>query len=258
MFQMLQNLPHITKNILIINVLLFVATFLFQGQINLSRELAAYPLNSVMFEPYQIITHFFMHGGFMHLLLNMFGLVMFGAQLERIWGAKRFFIFYIVSALGAFLIHIGVDSYNLYLTKNEIIQNFNNADFLLLELDDVIKNNMLSTYSSSNPDMVALMNSNSIYDYIDLSRSNVVGASGALFGLLVAFGVLFPNTPLVFIFLPIPIKAKYLIIGVMVISVILSIYQIEGDRIAHLAHVGGGITGFIILKIWQRNRTTFY
>jgi len=257
MFQMLQNLPHITKNILIINVLLFVATFLFQGQINLGNELAAYTFNSPFFQPYQIVTHFFMHAGFIHIFFNMFALVMFGAQLERIWGPKRFFIFYIITALGAYLLYAGIGTYEMYQAKMGILNTLNNGEFVINEVNNLILDRF-QNIETNNPDMIAFWESPYAIDYIKPAASPMVGASGAIFGLLAAFGTLFPNTQLMLLFPPIPIKAKYLVIGLMVISVYLGLNQFEGDNIAHFAHVGGGLVGFIMVKIWQRNRTTFY
>ncbi len=257
MFQMLQNLPHITKNILIINVLLFVATFLFQGQIDLIRELGAYTFNSPLFQPYQIVTHFFMHGGLMHIFFNMFALVMFGAHLERIWGPKRFFVFYIISALGAYLLYGGIGTYEMYQAKMEILNTFNNGELILSEVNNAIIEGR-SSILTDNPDTIAFLNSPLSRAYINPGITPMVGASGAIFGLLAAFGTLFPNTQLMLLFPPIPIKAKYLVIGLMVISIYLGLNQFEGDNIAHFAHVGGGLVGFIMVKIWQRNRTTFY
>jgi membrane associated rhomboid family serine protease len=251
MFQMLQNLPHITKNILIINVLMFIATFMFQGQINLTQELGVHTFNSPVFEPYQIVTHFFMHGGLAHIFFNMFALVMFGSQLERVWGPKRYFIFYIISAVGAYLLYGGFGTYDLYMTKQEILATFPDADITLMEINQQIisdaKQGMFRQYV--NP---------LIDSYYRGALIPMVGASGAIFGLLAAFGMLFPNTQLMLLFPPIPIKAKYLVLGLMGIEVYLSFTSGMGSTIAHLAHVGGGVAGFIMVKIWKRDRSNFF
>ena len=251
MFQLLQNLPHITKNILIINVIMFVATFLFQGQVNLTQELGVHVFNSPVFQPYQIVSHFFMHGGLMHIFFNMFALVMFGSHLERVWGPKRFFMFYVISAVSAYLLYGGFGTYDLYQIKQEIQATIGDADLIFYELDQqIISDAKTGEYRQYvNP----LLNS-----YYRAGLIPMVGASGAIFGLLAAFGMLFPNTQLMLLFPPIPIKAKYLVIGLMAIEVYLSFTSGMGSTIAHLAHVGGGVAGFIMVKIWQRKRNTFY
>lgn len=246
-----QNIPHITKNILLINIVLFVATIAFQGQYNLTQELGAHTFNSPLFKPYQMVSHFFMHGNLAHLFFNMFALLMFGSQLERVWGPKRYFIFYIATAIGAFLLYSGIGTYEMYQVKMKIIEAIPDSDetFLLLN-QQIISDAKSGQYVRY---IEPLLN-----DYYRAGRVPMVGASGAIFGLLAAFGMLFPNTQLMLLFPPIPIKAKFLVIGLMVIEVYLSLNQSEGDNVAHLAHIGGGIVGFIIVKFWQKNRSNFF
>lgn len=247
---MFQNIPHITKNILIINVLMFLATILFENQINLTQELGVHTFNSPLFEPYQIVTYFFMHGNFMHLFFNMFALVVFGSQLERVWGPKRYFIFYIITAIAAYILYGGLGTYELYLTKQEILNTFQNAQETLLDID-------LQIIADAKAGLMREYVNPLLTDYYRSAATPMVGASGAIFGLLVGFGMLFPNTQLMLLFPPIPIRAKYLVIGYMAIELYLS-FTNGGSSIAHLAHVGGGVAGFIIIKIWQRSRKNFF
>lgn len=214
--------------------------------------------NSIYFEPYQVVTHMFMHSheGIGHIFFNMFALVIFGSHLERIWGAKRFFIFYIACGLGAFLLYNGIGVYQLYALKNEILansslqtrgfQNFAEFHTKIMENNDIgmaFTNEYLG---------------DTLYQYQEFTRSSIVGASGAIFGLLAGFVILFPNTELNLLFIPVPIKAKYLIGGYIAYEVYNSIYA-SGDSIAHIAHVGGAIVGAAFVLYWRKaDRTNFY
>jgi membrane associated rhomboid family serine protease len=207
----LTGLPAVTKVLLIINVIIFITdlllTPLLRGSIvpndprirhALSMFLGLKSYHSGMFEPYQIITHMFAHGSFMHILFNMFGLVMFGRVLETVLGSKKFFTLYFLSGLGS----AGLQFF--------------------------------------------------IY-YIFEVQANMVGASGAVFGILAAFTVMFPNVELMIIFFPVPIKAKYLVPGILGLGVLLSLFG-RGGNIAHFAHLGGAIVGFILVMIWKKNQ----
>jgi len=250
---MLNNIPQVTKNIIIINVLLFLATMMFQNKIDLISVLGAYPFNSPKFESYQIVTHFFMHAGFMHIAFNMFGVYIFGSHLERIWGPKRFFFFYILSALGAYLLYAGIDTYQTFQLKNEIVRLYGNESYANIHL---IVNDFVTSGQSN------IAGTPIEYNYANKLAADfltpMVGASGALFGVLAAFAMLFPNTELYLMFIPFPVKAKYLIGGYFILEVFLGFGKFQGDSVAHFAHVGGAIVGFILVKIWQRNKTTFY
>ena len=246
------NLPPVTKNFLIINILMLFATFAFENQnINLSQMLGAHNFLSPLFEPYQIVTHFFMHGGLMHLVFNMFGLVIFGSHLERIWGSTKFFWFYIISALGALAFYAGYGTWEMYQLRKEILALEDGA-IRLMELDIVIK-------EAVNTGLIpTIVKSNELYyNYFLSGYIPMVGASGAIYGVLVGFAVLFPNTQLMLLFPPIPVKAKYLVGFLMVISLYNSFNE-DGSNIAHLAHLGGGVIGFILVKIMNRNSRDFY
>jgi membrane associated rhomboid family serine protease len=264
------NLPTVTKNFLIINALMLFATAAFENQhINLTQMLGAHNFLSPLFQPYQIVTHFFMHGGIQHLIVNMFGLVLFGSHLERIWGSKKFFWFYIISALGALVLYAGYGTWEMYQLKQQILAETNGNNAL------VVVDNILRSAAKLNQGVVAFIdnsfNEAVIQGDIYLTQSNMelyskyiasgftpmVGASGAIYGILVAFAVLFPNTELMLLIPPIPIKAKYLV-GILMIISLYSSFNDDGSSVAHLAHLGGGVIGFILVKLMNRNRRTFY
>jgi membrane associated rhomboid family serine protease len=229
---MLQNAPPVVKNLIIINVLFFVASMLL-GQDQAVTWLAGTYPGSPFFQPWQIITHMFMHGGLGHLFFNMFALYMFGSQLERLWGPQRFLNYYIISGLGGFFLHeffIGLDFYQTYGT-------------FFPDRSQLVPNGM--------SDMQAVY-------ILEATFGRVVGASGAVFGILLAFGLLFPNTRLMLLFPPIPIKAKYFVMGYGLIELGLALDNGSGDNVAHFAHLGGMLFGYILLKRWQKERGTFY
>lgn len=236
MFSFLNNIPQVTKNILLLNVLFFIVKLFYISQnINLDVILGAYYLNSPLFKPYQIITHFFMHGDFFHILLNMWVFVMFGSILEKVWGPKRFFIFYVISAIGAYLLYNIIGIYQIHELRKLI------PNEILSELDMAIKQGF-----KLNLDLPSIY-----YQYENYCTTPMVGASGAIFGVTAAFAILFPNTEL-YIYGAFPVKAKWLIGGYFVYELLQSFKGSSGDHIAHLAHVGGAITGAIIVLIWRK------
>lgn len=250
MFQLLNNIPQVTRNLLILNVLMFILTEFFLTQhMDLRNMLAIYPVNSPLFEPYQIVSHFFMHADFMHLFMNMFGLVMFGSFMERIWGSKRFFIFYVSAALGSWVLSGGVDFMQVLEAKQQLLQSGYSTE-QLTELNYAIKH--LDRYSYS-PDQLPY-----ITNYFMSTSGSSLGASGAIFGILAGFAILFPNTEMMILFIPFPIKAKYLIGGYVLIEAYQYFHPNPMDHINHLAHLGGAITGAIIVLLWRKNRTHFY
>ena len=259
---MLSNIPQVTKNILILNGLFFLATFVLQNQgIDLIALLGAHYVNSPLFKPYQIITYFFMHSNtdFLHIVFNMLLLVMFGSHLERIWGPKRFFIFYIASAIGAFALYNIIGVYEIHQLKNALVGTLD-----IEIINNILKESnseadlhfRLSNYLSQLPDYTQI-DVIKLGKYIQNSYTPMIGASGAIFGIMAAFAFLFPNTKLMLLFPPIPVKAKYLI-SVYFLYEVYNSYSAPGDNVAHLAHVGGAVTGFIIVFIWNKNRKNFY
>lgn len=218
------NTRSIVFNLIAINVVMFIATN-FIGDSMYALFALHYPA-SEMFKPLQVVTHMFMHGNLGHLFFNMFALFMFGSVLERVWGPKRFLLFYFVTGLGAVALHLAVQAVIVYNFTGSI-----NPSMAMLESEPGV----LSTYFSS-----------------------TVGASGALFGILVGFGMLFPNTELYLMFIPIPVKAKYFITFYVLAEIYMGFSMYGSDNVAHFAHLGGALFGFIIIKIWNRNRDYLY
>ena len=226
-----QSLPTVTKNILIINVLLFGVTFLFEKQgIDLTNILGLHYFAAPAFKPFQFITYMFMHGNIMHIFFNMYAVFMFGSILEQVWGPKRFLFYYIFTGLGAAAIQLLVYYF-------EITPNLNHINEVLAQTKDYVEQSKI----------IDIRN-----EY--LNRYVVVGASGSLFGLLIAYGMLFPNTELMMLFIPIPIKAKYFVMGYGAIELFSGIRNNAADDVAHFAHIGGMLFGFILLMIWRVRR----
>ena len=233
-------MPPVVKNLLIINVLFFLARVLVQKTLHedLNRLLGLHYPESVNFKSYQILTSMFSHGNFTHILFNMFALWMFGSQLERIWGSSRFFMYFIITGLGASLLHTAVNWYEVQNTWALIPADVHS------DVVGVISGTMEAKFHIElHP---AILKLNMIYN------SPVVGASGAIYGLLIGFGMLFPNVELMLIFLPVPIKAKYFIPMLMVLELYLGVNNFSWDNIAHFAHLGGALFGFILIKYWSR------
>lgn len=248
MFQFLNNVPPVTKNLLFLNVLMYIISLVLAARgIDLITMLGAHYVNSPLFEPYQVVSHFFMHSpSIFHIFFNMFALVMFGGLLERMWGAKRFFIFYISSALGAFALYNVIGVYDLMQMKNQMLSlGYSPAEMVDLAHGIVPRDANIG-------DMPLFQ------AYFNKCNTPMVGASGAVFGIMAAFAYLFPNTEMMMMFIPFPIKAKYLIGGYFLIELYLSFQNNPGDSVAHLAHVGGAVVGFILVYIWSKNRKTFY
>ena len=234
-------LPPVVKNLLIINVLLFLATIVLYNSniIDLTSVFGLHYWQSDDFETWQIISHMFMHGGFFHLFFNMFAVWMFGSQLENLWGSKRFLNYYILTGIGAAFLHFLIIHLQIQQLENNMINNHIN---LVLEQGNSLLN---EGKNYINPEMAKL---NKLYN------TPVVGASGALFGLLLAFGMLFPNALLMFLFFPFPIKAKYFVLIYGLVELYYGLENNPNDNIAHFAHLGGMIFGFLIIKYWQSKR----
>jgi len=240
-----RNIPSITKNLLIINVLFFLATFLLETRdIDLHRMLGLYYPSSQYFRPYQIATHFFMHGSFSHLFFNMFTLVIFGSHLERTWGEKKYLLFYIITALGAAFLYFLVNGIEVYSAAGEF--------FPRMEIYDIQEAGRGMITYKVDPHTPSNIGASSFM------LNPVLGASGAIYGLIMAFALLFPNTQFMLLFPPIPLKAKWLALGLGVMALYSGIQNAQGDSIAHFAHLGGMLFGFILVKIWQRDQNRFY
>jgi membrane associated rhomboid family serine protease len=234
--------PPVVKNLIILNALMFLGTLAVQQvySTDLNHILGLYYFGSPLFSPYQVITHMFMHGSIGHIFFNMFALWMFGKVLEQVWGSKRFFIYYMITGLGAVFLHSLVLYIELHPLMNYVSQTYNIDSFTPDVIDQL--------FNMSDPKAKALAVG---------MLTPTIGASGAVFGVLLAFGMLFPNTQLMLLFPPIPIKAKYFVIGYGVIELYLGLMQ-PGSNVAHFAHLGGMLFGFVMIKLWKKDRNAFY
>lgn len=264
----MSSIPPVVKNLIIINILLLIATFVLQNAgIDLVEHLAMYYPESEKFRLHQIVTHMFMHGGIWHLFFNMFALYMFGRVLESVWGSQRFLIYYFVTGLGAIVLHNFVN----YLEFNSIqnsIEAFRNTPSPEL-LDQYVSRNLpqasaqvrdfINTWYDDPSSSAYAAEGLSLMERIRELKMDIptVGASGAVFGVLLAFGMLFPNTQLMLLFPPIPIKAKYFVIGYGLIELYLG-FSKPGSNIAHFAHLGGMLFGYLLIKYWNKKTTHFY
>jgi membrane associated rhomboid family serine protease len=234
----------VVKNIIMINILMFIVywagTKFFN--IELNSILGLYFPKSDNFKPIQILSHMFMHASFWHIFLNMYALFIFGQALENVWGPKRFLLYYLVCGLGAALVHESVIAFEYSKVINTI-----SPDNLQIVINDGTayfnKGQVFTDPSMQNLQLI-------------LNRPTV-GASGAVFGILLAFGVLFPNTQLMIIFPPIPIKAKYFVLIYGVIELFLAFSQ-PGSTIAHAAHLGGMLFGYLLIRYWRKTTKTLY
>ena len=232
--QLFKNMPDVVKNLLIINLLFFVA----QNMIStFDYYFSLYPISSAFFKPWQLATHFFMHGNIPHIFFNMFALVIFGSQLEKIWGPKRFLTYYFITAIGAAFLHLTVNYIRLISLESSL------PDDIVVQL---IQNGPVQYYNPT------------YNEFVGMYHIPMMGASGAVFGLLTAFGYLFPNTELMLLFPPIPIKAKYFVIGYAAIELYLGMANNPGDNVAHFAHLGGALIGILLVLYWNKNRNSFF
>lgn len=281
----MNRISPVVKNLLIINVLFFVATYL-AGQYfspessyrmtnPLIKYLALFYPESDFFQPYQFITHMFMHGGFPHILFNMYALWMFGTAIENAWGGKRFLFYYLFTGIGAAALHTLVN----YIILSGIAADIPASSSLLTPeifkyfidahrdgFDQRFINQLIEVYQgwSMQPDNMAYAkNALAGMNHMLAAMQNIptVGASGAIFGLLLAFGMMYPNAQMMFIFFPVPIRAKWMVVGYGAIELFLGFSQ-PGSSIAHFAHIGGMLFGFILIWYWKRqakkNQDNFY
>lgn len=238
----MNNITPVVKNLLIINVLFFVATWIFEQQgIDLAGILGAHYFNSPKFAIWQPITYMFMHANITHIFFNMFGLFLLGPILENHFGSKRFLNFYLITGLGALLLQWAVQAVELYQLTGSIVDNGK----IQLELLAAGK------YNPAIFTEAQAINISSIF-FVPM-----VGASGAVFGVMTAFAVLYPNIELMLMFLPIPIKAKYFVPLYIALELVLGVSRIQGDSVAHFAHLGGALIGYLLVKLWRRKNDYF-
>lgn len=238
------HIPPVVKNLLIINVLFFAAKFVMKNTgVDLDYILGAFYFDSQFFKVWQLISYMFMHGDFMHIFFNMFALFMFGGVIESRWGTKRFINFYLITGLGAVALQMGVQAYEVYQITGSIAHNpvtvdlaANMAQVKIPGISEEARNTLIGIYGFP-----------------------MVGASGAIFGLLVAFGMLYPNTEMYIMFIPIPVKAKFIIPVYILMELSLGVARVPGDSVAHYAHLGGALLGFILVKLWKdKDNNRFY
>ena len=217
----LSETPPLVKNLIIINLIMFVATQII-GDF-MYEKFSLFYFGSQFFKPYQLVTHMFMHGGFAHIFFNMYTLYIFGCVLERVWGSQKFLFYYLVTGIGAALIHNGV----IYLEVSSL----------------------QGALESGNIMASAKIN--------QILMTPTVGASGAIYGLLLAYGMLFPNNVMQLIIPPVALKAKYFVLIFGGLELVLGLTN-TGSNIAHFAHLGGMIFGFFLIRYWKKNNRMYY
>jgi membrane associated rhomboid family serine protease len=244
----MMNITPVVKQLLIINILFFIGAQLVPASYDL---FALFYPETDKFKGWQLVTHMFMHAPFpnvMHLLFNMFGVYSFGSALEHFWGGKKFLFFYISCGLGAALLHTGVNYYFFHEGLNTLI----GQGFSRVEIMEVLN-------GKNNQELIGIINTPYFENFTSSYFGTVVGASGALYGLLAAFAFMFPNAELALLFIPMPIKAKYFVPGILAIDLFLgfkgqSIFGAGSTGIAHFAHIGGALTGFLMMWFWKKNQ----
>lgn len=237
------NIPPVVKNLILANAVFFLATMLFQQTgTDLYKYLGLYFPASENFKLYQVFTHMFMHGSITHIFFNMFALYMFGRVLESVWGPKRFLTFYLVTGLGAAALHTLVN----YIEYQSVLIKMSPEQIA------TVREMGIRIYSEGKNFTDPLMGKLNM-----ILNTPTVGASGAVFGILLGFGMLFPNTELMLLFPPIPIKAKYFVMGYGILELVLGISQ-PGSDVAHFAHIGGMLFGYFMIRYWNKNTKHFY
>ncbi len=276
------SVPPVVKNLLIINGLLWLATITSKISlgIDLNEILGLHYFGSDLFKPYQVITYMFMHATFdgqggivlSHIFFNMFAVWMFGTAIENVWGSKRFLTYYLLTGFGAALLHYGI----IYLEISPVLDQLqaiidsptpaavvefadsNSGISVLRRLKPQYYDYFISLKNGliRSPEDATLGNEMSLFmmKLTEMVKDgpNIVGASGSLFGILLAFGMMFPNLPLMMIFIPIPIKAKYFVMGYGVMELYSAFQNNPNDNVAHFAHLGGMLFGFLIIKFWEK------
>ena len=241
----MRNVPETVKQLILINILFFVGTLALGDPAY--KMLSMYFPENPNFQVWQPISHMFMHGGFMHIFFNMFALYSFGSALESIWGSKKFLFFYISCGLGAALLHTEIN----YYYYQDGINSLMGQGFSKIEILAVLN-------GKGNDQIVPILNSPGFQNFVSAYFGTVVGASGAIYGVIVAFAFMFPNAELALMFIPVPIKAKYFVPGLVLVDLYLGVSGKSifggGGGIAHFAHVGGALFGFIIMWYWKKNQ----
>lgn len=239
---MLNNISPITRNLIILNVIMFlVSEYVFPS---LQGDFAGYLPTSPHFHFWQLITHMFMHGGIVHLVFNMLTLWNFGSILEYTLGQRNYIILYFLSGIGSFILFNFWNYYQVYQLHRILFSEG-------IDIREVYINSVKGMQGVFHETEAAYI----LRSYLNI---RMVGASGAVFGVLAGFATLFPNAKMYVMFIPFPIKSKYLLPIVIVVSVYLGINQFEWDNVAHFAHIGGALVGWVLVRNWKKNRDRIY
>ena len=226
----MQNIPTVTRSLLIANVVVFLATMLLSYVgLDLNRVLGLHFILAPNFQAYQLLTYMFAHGGWSHIFFNMFALWMFGGIVERTWGPRKFLFYYMVCGIGAGLFQELAQLGEFYYIASNNLANFNISQTMLV--------------AEANAPM--------------LNSWTTVGASGAIYGILLAFGMLYPEERMFIFPLPVPIKAKWFVVGYAAIELFMA-FSTANDGVAHIAHLGGMVFGFFLIRYWRRHPSIGY
>lgn len=267
---MMRGITDTVKHLIIINVVMFIGTMVIQNGALFNQWFSLYFPENDLFKPWQIFTHMFMHGGIAHILFNMFALWMFGIAVESRLGAKKFLFLYISAGLGAVLFQLGYYYYDFY-SAYQGISDLNLSSELIHKIVNIdasdgvyIKGELLSdglmpllNEYNVNPNIIDNDAFKALFDMNVTTNSRMVGASGCIMGILAAFGMMNPEAKLMMIFLPIPIKAKYFIPGIIILDIISALTGqsfFSPSNTAYMAHVGGALTGFLIMWYWKKTQ----
>ncbi len=237
------RLTEAVKHLVIINVILFIIPMALP-ELRIQEMFALYFPENPRFGFWQFLTHMFMHGGFAHILFNMYGLWAFGTPLEHIWGRNKFLFFYLSAGLGAGIIYTLVNYYQF----NGVYETLISIGATPTEIQ-----NILDT-GSYNTEILSAVSKQDLSEFFATYHTPAVGASGAVYGILVAFGLYYPNAKLALIFFPVPISAKYFIPLIILGDLFFGMTKYSVGNVAHFAHVGGALIGFIIAFYWKRNQ----
>jgi len=240
------NITDAVKHLIIINIIFFIGTYIIGTEVAYNFLALHFPENPD-FKIWQPVTHMFMHGNFMHLFFNMFALFSFGVVLEQMWGSKKFLFFYFSCGLGAAALHIGINYITFHNGLEVLMANGTTKDAILQVLSE----------GKYDTDWQQLMTPDQFQNFIQTYLTPMLGASGAIYGVLVAFAFMLPNAELMLMFIPVPVKAKYFVPGLLALDLFLglkgsSIFGSGGDGVAHFAHIGGAIIGFIMMWYWKK------
>jgi len=234
-------LPPVVKNLLILNIAMFVITVVLEHmfQSNLASNLGLHYVGSSNFKPVQFVSYMFMHGGFYHLFANMFALWMFGSAIENVWGPQKFLLFYFITGIGAGVLQVIFQAYQL--ADIQTVLTPEQYEVVVTEGAQAMKNGM-----NFRDPLLAKFNA--------IMNAPTVGASGAVFGLLLAFGMLFPDS-YIYLFMMLPVKAKYFVMFYGLFELYMGIQNNPGDNVAHFAHLGGMVFGYLLILYWRKKGT---